>query len=400
MTVDLMQLILWMVLAVNILILIGLAVLIFRAAPQVTGLIDLRSDIERLDRTVQANDARSFTNAEGRGDSLRKEVADNIERLSEQLTRNLAAVGGAQEAQLVGFATTLATSNQAFDARLALNAEQQQKTLSDFGLANAEGGRALRDEVANRLKSATDELRTASESAAALQKERLDELSGRLTMLSESIAQGLEQFRVTTEAKFGELRQETAEGLKTMRQDNEQKLEQIRVTVDEKLQGTLEKRLGESFTLVTQQLKQVHEGLGEMKSLATGVGDLKRVFTNVKSRGTWGETQLASVLEDMLAPDQYARNVKVKEGSNDTVEFCVKIPLMGEHDEPLLLPIDAKFPIEDYERMLGAAESGDAAGAEQSAQKLEARFRSSAKEIGQIRRPAADDRVRGHVRPL
>lgn len=381
MTAGSTQLLLWIGLGTNILIIVGLAVLIFRRAPQVTGLIELRSDVERLDRTIQSNDARSFTNAESRGDALRKEVADNIERFSEQLTRNLVTVGDAQKTQLERFATTLSTSSQAFDARIALNADQQQKTLSDFGLANAEGARALRDEVANRLKSATDELRTASESAAALQKERLDELSARLTALSESIAQGFEQFRVSTEAKLGELRSETAEGLKAMRQDNEQKLEQMRITVDEKLQGTLEKRLGESFTLVTQQLRQVHEGLGEMKTLATGVGDLKRVFTNVKSRGTWGETQLASVLEDMLAPDQYARNVRVKEGSNDAVEFCVNIPMMGEHDVPLLLPIDAKFPIEDYERMLASADNGDVAAVEQSAQKLEARFRSCAKEI-------------------
>jgi DNA recombination protein RmuC len=183
---------------------------------------------------------------------------------------------------------------------------------------------------------------------------------------------------INTLQKMGE---NIADGLTTLRQENEQKLEQMRQTVDEKLQGTLEKRLGESFALVSQQLKQVHEGLGDMQKLATGVGDLKRVLTNVKSRGTWGETQLAAVLEDMLAPDQYLRNVQTKENSGETIEFCVKIPLLDEHQEHVLLPIDAKFPIEDYERLMAAAENGDAASVEQAAQRLETRFRSCAKDI-------------------
>jgi DNA recombination protein RmuC len=360
---------------------VGVVALIFRSPKPVQGLTDIKSDIERLERTIQSNDSRSFTNAENRGDALRKEVADNIKGFADQLSDSLKLVGDGQKQQLEAFGTSLSTSTAALDARLASAVEQQQRTLTEFVAANAENGRALRDEIAGRLKAATDELRAASESSAVLQKERLDELATRLTSLSDSLGQKFQEFRTTTEAGLGELRKETSEALKSMRSDNEQKLEQIRATVDEKLQGTLEKRLGESFSLVSQQLKQVHEGLGDMQKLATGVGDLKRVLTNVKSRGTWGETQLAAVLEDMLGPDQYARNVKVKDGSNETVEFYVKIPTMGEQDAPVLLPIDAKFPVEDYERMLACAESGDIAGSEQAAQKLEARFRASAKDI-------------------
>jgi DNA recombination protein RmuC len=118
-----------------------------------------------------------------------------------------------------------------------------------------------------------------------------------------------------------------------------------------------------------------------MQKLATGVGDLKRVLTNVKARGMWGETQLASILEDMLSPDQYLRNVRIREDGNEVVEFCIKIPLLDEHQEHVLLPIDAKFPIEDFERLMEAAESGDAAGAEAAAVRLETRFKSSAKDI-------------------
>jgi DNA recombination protein RmuC len=118
-----------------------------------------------------------------------------------------------------------------------------------------------------------------------------------------------------------------------------------------------------------------------MQRLATGVGNLQRVLTNVRSRGIWGETQLAAILEDMLAPDQYSRNVRIKDSSNETVEFCVKIPLLDEHQENVLLPIDAKFPTEDYERLMAAAEAGDSAGTEQAAQRLEARFRANARDI-------------------
>lgn len=146
-----------------------------------------------------------------------------------------------------------------------------------------------------------------------------------------------------------------------MRQTTARQLEEIRKTVDEKLQGTLEARLGESFRQVSLQLEAVHRGLGEMQSLSTGVGELRRVLGNVKTRGTWGEVQLGAVLEQLMAPDQYARNVKTREGSNDLVEFAVKLPGSGD-GTPVWLPIDAKFPQEDYLRLVEAGERGDVDG--------------------------------------
>ncbi len=153
----------------------------------------------------------------------------------------------------------------------------------------------------------------------------------------------------------------------------------MRQTVDEKLQKTLETRLGESFRTVSDQLNAVHKGLGEMQSLALGVGDLKRVLTNVKVRGVWGEVQLGSLLEEILRPEQYERNVAVT-GTNERVEFAIRLPGGGD-GQPRWLPIDAKFPVEDYQRILDASERGDAAGVEKASRALESTLRGCAKDI-------------------
>jgi DNA recombination protein RmuC len=158
---------------------------------------------------------------------------------------------------------------------------------------------------------------------------------------------------------------------------NEKKLDEMRTTVDEKLQGTLEKRLGESFKQVSERLEQVHKGLGEMQSLAVGVGDLKKVMSNVKTRGTWGEVQLGALLEQVLTPEQYGKNVAVT-GTAERVEFAVKLP---GHDDTVWLPIDAKFPLEDYQRLIEASEAGDPAGVEKALADLERRVYSFAKSI-------------------
>src|SRR5664280_933343 len=157
-----------------------------------------------------------------------------------------------------------------------------------------------------------------------------------------------------------------------------------RETVDEKLQSTLEKRLSESFKQVSERLEQVHQGLGDMRNLAAGVGDLKKVLTNIKTRGTWGEVQLGALLEEILAPEQYAKNVRIHENSNDVVEFAIKLPGQGEQDgDPLWIPVDAKFPVEDYQRLLDAQEKSDTVAADEAAKFLETRIKSEAKDISQ-----------------
>jgi DNA recombination protein RmuC len=283
---------------------------------------------------------------------------------------NAKVAGTAQKDQLKDVSTKVGELSEGIGQRFESFRQMTEAKLTEMQHDAGTAASQLREEVTNTLNKVGEDLRENAKRVAEEQRISLDSMSKRMSEIGEASQRSQEK-----------LRESVAEGLTTLRSENEQKLEQMRQTVDEKLQGTLEKRLGESFNLVTQQLKQVHEGLGDMQKLATGVGDLKRVLTNVKSRGTWGETQLAAILEDMLAPDQYCRNVRIKNGSNETVEFCVKIPLLDEHQENVLLPIDAKFPIEDYERLIAAAEAGDAAGTEQAAQRLEARFRACAKDI-------------------
>lgn len=185
-------------------------------------------------------------------------------------------------------------------------------------------------------------------------------------------------------ASFAERMQTLNETLATelarLRADNERKLEQMRATVDEKLQGTLERRLGESFRLVSDRLEQVQKGLGEMQTLASDVGGLKRVLTNVKNRGSWGEVQLGRQLEDLLAPDQYESNVIIRPGSTENVEYAVKLPGRDE-TSVVYLPIDSKFPQEDYERLLQAQEAADTSGIEAAGRSLEKAVRLQAKTI-------------------
>lgn len=169
--------------------------------------------------------------------------------------------------------------------------------------------------------------------------------------------------------------------LMAMQEDNNLKLEQMRLTVDERLQGTLEKRLGESFKRVDERLEQVYKGLGEMQNLAVGVGDLKRLLNNVKTRGTWGEIQLGSLLEQILAPEQFEKNVKVRPKSNEIVDFAIKLPGQGDGSEPLWLPLDAKFPQEDYLRLIEAGEQGDLIASEKALKQLEMRIKAEARSI-------------------
>jgi len=193
----------------------------------------------------------------------------------------------------------------------------------------------------------------------------------------------LEKLAAANEVKLEAVRTTVERRLEKLQEDNSAKLEQMRQTVDEKLQGTLEKRLGESFKQVSERLEQVHQGLGEMQVLATGVGDLKKVLTNVKTRGTWGEVQLGALLEQVLHPEQYAANVATK-GGGERVEYAVKLPGQGQDkSEVVYLPIDAKFPIEDYHRLLEAQDQADAASIEQYSKQLEKSVRGCAKTISQ-----------------
>ena len=230
--------------------------------------------------------------------------------------------------------------------------------------------RVVRDEIAKNREELSAAARHSREELGATLKGVSDSLNRQLGTLTQANDQKLTALRETIEAK-----------LRAMQEDNAKNLEQVRQTVDEKLQGTLEKRLGESFQLVSERLEQVYRGLGEMQTLATGVGDLKRVLSNVKSRGTWGEVQLGRMLEEVLTPDQFGTNVATK-GDSERVEFAIKLP--GRSDDAadiVWLPIDAKFPTEDYQRLVEAQEQGDAEAAEAASKQLEVRIKGCAMDI-------------------
>ena len=228
-----------------------------------------------------------------------------------------------------------------------------------------------REELSRYLKDSSDSLLKRMTENAGMQKDQLDSFSkllGDMTKLHEE--------------KFNAMRRTLENQLRSLQEDNSRKLDQMRVIVDEKLQSTLEARLGESFKQVSERLEQVYKGLGEMRSLAAGVGDLKKVLTNVKTRGTWGEIQLGNILEQILTPDQYDVNVATKKNSNDRVEFAIKLPGQGTDKEQILwMPIDSKFPQEDYQRLIDAQEAADKELADKSMKNLEIRIKAEARNI-------------------
>jgi DNA recombination protein RmuC len=231
--------------------------------------------------------------------------------------------------------------------------------LNALAQESAEFERSLRQDLAN----ARTEQTTAAQAARA-------DLTTTLSDLTQANDRRLEAIRQTIEQR-----------LDVLRSENAQKLEQMRATVDEKLQTTLDQRLGASFKQVSDRLEQVHKGLGEMQTLAVGVGDLKRVLTNIKTRGTWGEVQLENLLEQMLTPGQYEKNVATRPGSSERVEFAIRLPGRGDAREPCWLPIDAKFPLEDFQRLQDAQDGADVAGVEMFGKALEDRVRKQARDI-------------------
>ena len=226
----------------------------------------------------------------------------------------------------------------------------------------------------------------------------LSPITARLESLDRCLREELSRNRDESHAQAAALRtdvqrhlERVAGELASIQQTTEQRLDRIRQTVDEQLQTTLEKRLGESFQLVSDRLEQVHRGLGEMQTLAAGVGDLKRVFSDVRARGAWGEIQLGALLEQMLAPDQFARNV-APTGTAERVEFAIRMP-GGDNGQPVWLPIDSKFPQEDYLRLVDASDRGDAEAVEYCSRQLELRLKSCARDISSkyVHPPATTD---------
>ena len=277
------------------------------------------------------------------GDLLERALRDEQREGRSELREQLEGLSRAQEVRIDGFARSLADLSTRTDQRL----DVLRDTLSE-------------DARKGRLESAESQQRFA------------DALGQRLNELTQRNEQRIGEMRATLEGR-----------LKELQADNAQKLEQMRATVDEKLQATLTQRLDASFSLVSERLEAVQRGLGEMQQLATGVGDLKRVLTNVKDRGGWGEVQLENLLEQVLTAEQFARSVKVRPEGNEAVDFAIRLPGRQDGDVPVWLPIDAKFPREDYERLIEAQERGDADAMRIAATQLERAIKVQAKSINE-----------------
>lgn len=332
------------------------------------------TDVANLQKTQLesfSGELSTFTKESGtRLDTARAESATGAKELRGEVVATLGTISDAIRKTVGELASAQRVQFEAFAAQLTSFAKTSGEKFDGIRTEAATDAGRLREEVVAALKGITDITTKTMGELANVQKGQLEAMASAIEKLAESNEKKLESVRLTVE---GELK-----GLKT---ENATQLEQMRLTVDEKLQGTLEKRLGESFKQVSERLEQVHKGLGEMQSLATGVGDLKKVLTNVKTRGTWGEVQLGALLEQVLSPDQFASNVSTKANA-ERVEFAVKLPGQGvDKSEIVWLPIDAKFPVEDYQRLIEAQERADLEGIEAAGKDLENRVRSCARDI-------------------
>ena len=242
-----------------------------------------------------------------------------------------------------------------------------------------------RRELENRLDSVqrnvtaviNESLRTNSQ----IQQQSLSSFGEQISLVSKGIDSRMAELRTSQDTRLESVRNSVSDSIKQLQEDNRKQLEEIRLSVDEKLQKTLNERVSESFKLVGNQLEQVHKSLGEMQSLASGVGDLKKILSNVKTRGIFGEMQLSRILEQILTPEQYVTKFATKAGSRDVVEFAVKLPGKGEYDEPVYLPIDAKFPLDVYNALLDAYDTSDNVQIEHAAKALETIIKKNAKDI-------------------
>jgi len=302
----------------------------------------------------------------GHGDAGLAAKLDTLKDDNERLQRTLREEqrSGREELQQ-GFERFRGHVNEQLDGM----SRQQGERIDGFGQRLA----ALTEQTAQGLQ-------TLAQRLAEDARHSREELAVALNRFGEQQQQRLAALGAQHEQRMGEVRGTLEGQLKTLREDNAAQLEKMRATVDEKLQSTLETRLGQSFQLVSERLEQVQRGLGEMQSLATGVGDLKRVLGNVKTRGILGEVQLGALLDQLLTPEQYRSNIATVPSSNDRVEFALRMP-GADAEHPVWLPIDAKFPREDYERLLDAQERADAEAANLAAAALERRVRDEAKTI-------------------
>ncbi len=327
----------------------------------------LNQSIQQTGRGIEDEFPRLRQEAATQSQALRLEVTDSLKALNYSLLQQVTALGTGNEQGLDQFRTGVEQRLETFGTETNQKVELLRGSL-------AESGSRLQSQVSQELERLQKALSFTGQQSR-------EETSVALKSVSDSVVKSVADLTTAQKTQLNEIRATVETQLMALNADNEKRLEQMRQTVDEKLQGTLEARLGESFKQVSDRLEQVHKGLGEMQSLASGVGDLKRVLTNVKTRGTWGEVQLGTLLDQMLAPDQFEKNVNTT-GTQERVDFAIKLP-GGETGKTCWLPVDSKFPIEDYQRLVEASEQGDLPMVEAASRSLEAALKLCARTISE-----------------
>jgi len=350
-------------------------------APLNQAFDNIEKSLQRVETAVRDEIAKNRGESSLAALQSRNELGATLEGFNDQLVASINNLGNLQKDRIDLFAQQLDKLTQASDQKLAAMRETLDQKLThiqeDSGkkldtqrTAIDDRLRQIQTETATHAKTQRDEVGASLKSMSESQQRQMESFGRKLGELIESNQQKLDLLKGAVEEK-----------LNNIQQDNTRQLDQMRAMVDEKLQATLDKRLGESFKQVSERLEAVARGLGEMQVLATGVGDLKKVLTNVKTRGTWGEIQLGALLEEVLTPEQFERNVDTRD-SGERVEFAIKLPGRGDDAaQNVWLPIDAKFPMESYQRLVEAQEKLDPEAAEQASRELEAHIKACAKDI-------------------
>ncbi|HPR32436.1 MAG TPA: DNA recombination protein RmuC [Prolixibacteraceae bacterium] len=322
----------------------------------------LSENLARTDSLIREEFGRNREENQRSSRENREEVNQSFKVLGETLSKTISDLSLVQKNQFELFSNQLSALVKTFDEKTRNLQEQLEKAAKDN-----------RAEQSGSLKSFEEKFTQNVKDFNEVQRQKFDDLAHRQELIKKETEDKLKEIRDTVENK-----------LRTLQEENSKKLDDMRRVVDEKLQETLEKRFNESFRMISERLEQVQKGLGEMQALATGVGDLKKVLSNVKTRGNLGEYQLGSILQEILSPEQYEQNASVKEGSQERVEFAIKLPGKNNNDQSLLLPVDSKFPVEDYQRLMEAYDAMPSLGpkeAEAISKQFENSVRKNAKDI-------------------
>jgi DNA recombination protein RmuC len=330
----------------------------------------LTNDLIRIETILKTDFKNNREELASSAKANREELATSMKNFSETLSKGILESFGQQNNLLDTFSKKLDTLTNSNNEKLDNFTKTLEAKFTQLQESTVTNNKEARKELKDGFESFKKEIENSLNNYKDAQRENFDNFQTLQKTQSVANSEKLESLKNTIE-----------KSIKNLQDGNEKKLEEMRKTVDEKLEKTLETRLTQSFKLVSERLETVHKGLGEMQQLATGVGDLKKVLSNVKTRGILGEVQLSNILEQILSPEQYEINIVTKKGTNNRVEFAIKIPQQGQENKVLLMPIDSKFPIEDYYSLIAAHDIGDVVAADAAGKALENAIRKSAKDI-------------------